>query len=108
MSNTPTHLSFKAPMAAVLKVLAANGATQTHTPLPRDLTPKKKQSRILTYAELKTLKGITYSRQHLKRLEDAGKFPRRINPSPGRMGWLEDEVDEWLQSKADARALKKG
>ena len=73
--------------------------------MPRDLSgvATKKQSRILTYPELKSLKGINFCRQHLDRLEKAGKFPRRIQISPARIGWLESEVDAWLQSKAEAR-----
>ena len=74
------HRIFKLPMAALLKVLAENGAEEvtpkSHTPLPQ--SEAKKQSRWLTYKELKPLKGISYSRIHLKRLEDAGKFPKRI------------------------------
>jgi len=92
-------------MASVLKVLSANGATQTHTPLTRDLTgvAPNKQSRILTYPELKSLKGIGYCRVQLHRLEDAGEFPSRIPISAGRIDWYEHEIDAWLESKADAR-----
>ena len=58
------HRIFKLPMAALVKVLAENGAEEvapnSHTPLPQSAT--KKQSRWLTYKELKTLKGISYSR----------------------------------------------
>jgi prophage regulatory protein len=68
----------------------------------------KKQSRILTYPELKSLKGIGYCRQHLRRMEDAGEFPCRIQLSPGRVGWYEHEIDEWLRKRADARTSKKG
>ncbi len=59
--------------------------------------------RILTFPELRSRKGITYCRQSLSRLERDGKFPRRVQISAGRVGWIEAEVDEWLQSKADAR-----
>ena len=94
-------------MAALLKVLAENGAEEvapnSHTPLPQSVT--KKQSRWLTYKELKTLKGISYRRIHLKRLEDAGKFPKRIK-SGARIYWYEHEIDEWKQSQADARSRK--
>ena len=95
--------------AAVPELLAKSGAEQVapqkHSPLPRDLSgvATKKQSRILTYPELKLRKGIPYSRQHLERLEKAGEFPRRIQISAGRIGWYEHEIDEWLRKKADAR-----
>jgi prophage regulatory protein len=93
-------------MAALLKVRAENGAEEvaakTHTPAPR--SPTTKQSPWLTYKQLKPLKGISYSREHIKRLEKAGKFPKRIKPEGGsRVYWWEHEVDEWKQSQADAR-----
>ena len=96
------HRIFKLPMTALLKVLAENGAEEVaaNTPLPQKAA--EKQSRWLTYDELKTLKGISYSRIHLKRLEDAEKFPKRIK-SGGRRYWWEHQIDEWKQSQADAR-----
>lgn len=98
------HRIFKLPMAAVLEVLAKNGAEEVaaepHKPVPQ--TAPKKQSYVLSYKELKSLKGIPYSRQHLYRLEEAGAFPKRIRIG-AKIGWYEHEIDEWLQSKADAR-----
>ena len=100
------HRIFKLPMAALFKVLAENGAEEvpekSHAPLPQN--PAKKQSPWLTYKQLKTLKGISYTRQHIERLEKAGKFPKRIKPNGGsRVYWYEHEVDEWKQREADAR-----
>lgn len=33
------------------------------------------------------------------RLERSGEFPKRINLTGRRVGWVESEVDEWLQSR---------
>lgn len=33
------------------------------------------------------------------RMEKAGLFPRRRKLSPGAVGWLESEINEWLQSR---------
>ncbi len=65
--------------------------------------------RILTYPELKSLKGIPYSRQYLAVLEKAEKFPRRVSLGigKGRIGWIEAEIDEWLKDRAAARDSKK-
>ena len=91
-------------MAALVKVLAENGAEEvapnSHTPVPQK--PAEKQSRWLTFDELKTLKGISYRRQSLNRLEKKGKFPKRIK-SGARIYWYEHEIDEWKQSEAAAR-----
>ena len=121
MPNPPKHFKFNAPigcadkasprlhMAAVPDLLAKGGAWQVpmprHPRAPQDLSgvTQERQSRILLYHELKSLKGIPYSRVHVRRLEKAGEFPRRIQISRGRMGWYEHEIDEWLRKKADAR-----
>jgi prophage regulatory protein len=50
--------------------------------------------RLLSYPELKSSKGISYTRQHLARMEKAGQFPRRVQVGPNRVAWWEDEVDE--------------
>jgi prophage regulatory protein len=50
--------------------------------------PKK----ILTYPELAD-HGIRSSRRQVDRLEAAGNFPRRVQISPGRVGWLAEEID---------------
>jgi prophage regulatory protein len=53
--------------------------------------------RVLSFPDLKSKKGIGFSRVHLYRLVDAGKFPRPIKLSEGRtVAWVEDEVDRWL------------
>ena len=33
------------------------------------------------------------------RLEGAGNFPKRVNTTPSRVGWVEEEVDEWIASR---------
>ncbi len=93
---------FKLP--ALLKELAKNraGEVTPKSPTPAPQSEAKKQSRWLNYKELKSLKGISYSRIHLKRLEVAGKFPKRIDTG-GRVYWPEHEIDEWKQNQADAR-----
>jgi predicted DNA-binding transcriptional regulator AlpA len=63
-------------------------------------------SMLLSYIQLKPLKGISYSRQHISRLEKSGEFPRRFQLSPrenGRKFWWEHEIDEWLRRKASTR-----
>ncbi|MEP3054538.1 AlpA family phage regulatory protein [Ascidiaceihabitans sp.] len=46
--------------------------------------------RILSKPELKEL--VLYSPQHVARLEKAGKFPKRVQLGPNRVGWVESEV----------------
>ena len=47
--------------------------------------------RLLTFKQLIEL-GISFSREHIRRLEEAGKFPKRIRLSPQKIVWFEDEI----------------
>jgi prophage regulatory protein len=61
--------------------------------------------RLITYKELKPLKGIPFSREHLRRLEADGKFPKRVRLAEGGdyYGYVETEIDNYLASRAAAR-----
>lgn len=59
--------------------------------------------RILSKPQLKEL--VLYSPQHVARLEKAGQFPKRVQLGPNRVGWVEDEVLDWLQSRMDSREI---
>ena len=93
---------FGVPVASLLEARAAKQATAESRKRPPTI---KEQSRLLSYKELKILKGITYSRQHLDRLEKAGEFPKRIKIG-ARVYWYEHEIDEYVLRHADARQRK--
>ena len=57
--------------------------------------------RILSKRQLKEL--VLHSPQHIARLKKAGRFPKRVNLGPNRVGWVEDEVVDWLQERLDSR-----
>jgi len=57
--------------------------------------------RMLSKRQVKEL--VLYSPQHIARLEAAGQFPKRVKLGVNRVGWLEEEVLDWLQSRIDAR-----
>ncbi|MBS9715329.1 helix-turn-helix transcriptional regulator [Pseudohalocynthiibacter aestuariivivens] len=57
--------------------------------------------RILSKPQLKEL--VLYSPQHVARLEKAGQFPKRVQLGPNRVGWVEDEVLDWLQHRLERR-----
>lgn len=57
--------------------------------------------RILSKRDVKAL--VLYSPQHVARLEKAGQFPKRVRLGPNRVGWVEDEVLDWLQQRIDRR-----
>ena len=57
--------------------------------------------RILSKRQLKEL--VLYSPQHIARLEKAGQFPKRVQLSPNRVGWVEAEVLDWLDERLARR-----
>ena len=57
--------------------------------------------RILSKRDVKAL--VLYTPQHVERLEKAGQFPERVRLGPNRVGWIEDEVLDWLQQRIDRR-----
>lgn len=46
---------------------------------------------------------VTFSLQHIGRLERAGLFPRRAKLGTARIGWSLAQVTAWMQAKVDAR-----
>ena len=57
--------------------------------------------RIIDWKVLKTM--VPWSRQHLARLEHAGKFPMRVQIGNNRVGWVYDEVVAHLEHLASLR-----
>ena len=46
---------------------------------------------------------VLYSPAHIARLEAEGRFPKRVKLGPCRVGWIENEVLDWLHRRIDAR-----
>lgn len=59
--------------------------------------------RYLSEQQLHIEKGIPLSARQLKRLEDAGRFPRRVRLSANRIAWVESEIDEWCAARNSER-----
>ncbi len=59
----------------------------------------------LKIVSLKDLRerGIRYSRVHIDRLVKSKKFPPKIKLGENRVGWLESDIDDWIQAKVDER-----
>lgn len=56
--------------------------------------------RLLTIAQVCEL--VPYTRQHIYRLEAAGKFPRRVKLGENRVAWREVEIIEWIETRERA------
>lgn len=60
------------------------------------------KKRIIRKPELKKMIGL--SDVTIWRLEKAGRFPRRLLIGGAAVGWLENEIEDWLDQKAAERA----
>ena len=61
--------------------------------------------RVLSFSELRERKGIVWSRPHIHRLINKGKFPRPVKLGEGTAAWVEQEIDDWLAERAAERAI---
>ena len=46
---------------------------------------------------------VPYSMNHIRRLEEAEQFPKRIQIGANRVGWVRAEVEQWLHDRMGAR-----
>ena len=44
---------------------------------------------------------------HIMRLVRRGAFPEPLRLGPASIGWLESEVDQWLEQKAEQRFVRR-
>ena len=59
------------------------------------------ENRIITKKHLRLL--VPLSDTQIARLEKAGEFPKRIKLGLGRVGWVLNEIDEWIEARKDDR-----
>lgn len=51
---------------------------------------------------------VLYSLAHIARLEAAGLFPKRVPLGPGRVGYVETEVEDWIKNRIALRDAPTG
>jgi len=54
--------------------------------------------KVLSANEL--IEKIGLSRTTIWRMERQGNFPKRIHLSPRRVGWILEEVEEWIETRS--------
>ena len=64
-------------------------------------SPETRYTRILTIKDVRA--RVPYSSVQLWRKERAGEFPGRVRLGANRVGWVEAEVEAWLNSKLAER-----
>ncbi|WP_433994473.1 helix-turn-helix transcriptional regulator [Bradyrhizobium japonicum] len=60
-----------------------------------------RELRIISSAELKRL--VPFSPVHIWRLEQAGRFPKRIKVGEHRVGWDLEEIVVWIEARKSLR-----
>ena len=55
---------------------------------------RKSNSCFLRMSQVQAI--VPYSVSHLWRLERAGEFPKRVQIGANRVGWVADEIDQWV------------
>jgi prophage regulatory protein len=46
---------------------------------------------------------VLYSPAHIARLEADGKFPKRVRLGSSRVGWVDQEVNDWIRARIAER-----
>ena len=62
--------------------------------------------RLLSKKEVRA--KVLYSPAHIARLEAQGQFPKRVRLSVGRVGWVDEEVDDWIKARIAERDAHTG
>ncbi len=60
--------------------------------------------KVLRKREVSNRTGLSQST--IYRMEKAGKFPKRIQISVQCVGWIESEVDTWIEQRAARRTME--
>jgi prophage regulatory protein len=47
---------------------------------------------------------IPYSQNQLRRLEAEGSFPKRVRIGANRVAWVRQEIDDWIETRINARS----
>jgi prophage regulatory protein len=64
---------------------------------------RRSRQRILSYQQLRDEKGIRFSRQWILKLIQAGKFPRSVKLGAASVGFIEAEIDSWIDGLIEQR-----
>jgi prophage regulatory protein len=65
-------------------------------------TPEHRRRVILSYDELKK-KGIRFSRVWILHLIREGKFPKTVKLGESHVGFIEEEIDDWIDGLIQRR-----
>jgi prophage regulatory protein len=59
--------------------------------------------KLLSFSDLRD-HGVLLGRRQIDRLEANGNFPKRVPIGANRVGWVTDEVDDWVSAAIARRS----
>lgn len=62
-------------------------------------------TKLLMFSELRDY-DVTLGRKQIARLEAVGRFPKRVQISDNRIGWVKVEIEAYVKSRIEARAAR--
>jgi prophage regulatory protein len=62
--------------------------------------------RVLSFEDLEERKGIKFSREQIRKKRKAGTFPEPLAIGENSVAWLEDDIDQWIESLPRAAAVR--
>jgi predicted DNA-binding transcriptional regulator AlpA len=65
------------------------------------------RQKLLTFPELKSVKGVPFTRRHIDRMEADGGFPVRVKVGERHVAWVESEIDLHVSELIKARPPRK-
>jgi prophage regulatory protein len=63
-------------------------------------------ARYLRYPDLEPEKGISFTRQHIRRLQKALKFPLSVSFGDNTEVFIDEEIDAWVAERIAERDAK--
>ena len=75
--------------------------------IPNHANDNVARQKLLSFNELKSVKGIPFTRRHIDRLESNGDFPVRVAVGKHHVAWVESEIDEHIARLMAARPARK-
>ena len=64
------------------------------------IAPRNSSIRMLRLAQVKNITGL--GKTKIYELQSEGAFPMRVKITPRSVGWIEDEVQAWLEQRIQA------
>lgn len=64
------------------------------------------QRKFVFYKDLVERWNITYCRVHLRRMMYKNQFPKCLSLGPGRIGWYEDEIEQWVNDRPRTKGYR--